>query len=133
MRTQNFPNILTGVFAPMPIEPEARRVRKLSPRALADEAGTAKETIEAIKNEAIRRGFRKVEGERWKLSLSPPGEANRTDKSRLLEVLGITESEFIARFCTQTTTDWVMRCTARKVLRTAEQPLVKSPAVAKRA
>ena len=116
----------------MALEPEARRVRKLSPRALADEAGAAKEKIEAIKNEAIRRGFRKVEGEFWKLSLSPPGEANRTDKSRLLAVLGISESEFIARFCTQTTTDWRMTCTARKVLRTAEQPVVQPPKMAQR-
>jgi hypothetical protein len=43
----------------------------LSPRALADEAGAAKETIEAIKNEAIRRGLRKAEGEFWKLSIIP--------------------------------------------------------------
>lgn len=112
----------------MPLEPEARRVRKLSPGALADEAGAAKEKIEAIKNEAIRRGFRTVEGAAWRLSLSPPGVSNRTNKATLLAVLGISESEFVTRFTSPTQTDWVMRCTARKPLRAAEQPVVKPPA-----
>ena len=39
---------------------------------------------------------------------------------RLLRVLGISESEFIARFTSLVRTDWRMTCTARKVLRTAE-------------
>jgi DNA-binding winged helix-turn-helix (wHTH) protein len=34
--------------------------------------------------------------------------------------LGIWESEYVARFTSPTQTDWVMRCTPRKVLRTAE-------------
>jgi len=83
---------------------------------------------EAIKDEAIRRGLKKAEGQFWKLALSPPGESNRTDKSRLLAVLGISESEYVARFTSVTHTDWVMRCTARKVPRAAEQePVVLPP------
>jgi hypothetical protein len=117
----------------MALEPEARRVRKLSPATLADEVGAAKEKIETIKTEVIRRGLRKVEGELWKLSLSPPGTSNRTDKDRLLAVLGISESEFVARFTSPTQTDWVMRCTARKVLRTSELPVVQPPRMAQRA
>jgi hypothetical protein len=65
--------------------------------------------------------------------LSPPGESNRTDRARLLQVMGISESEFVARFCSLVHTDWVMRCTARKVLRVAEQDPVVLPAKAKRA
>jgi hypothetical protein len=105
----------------MPLDAEAKRLRKLSPAALADEAGALKARNEAIKDEAIRRGLKKAEGQLWKIALTPPGQANRTDKSRLLAVLGISESEYISRFTSPTQTDWVMRCTARKVLRSAEQ------------
>lgn len=114
----------------MPLDPEIKRLRKLPAAALADEAGVLKARTEAIKDEAIRRGLRKAEGELWKISLSPPGESNRTDKAKLLQVLGITESEYTARFTSVSHTDWVMRCTARKVPRMAEEP---APAKAKRA
>jgi hypothetical protein len=50
----------------------------------------------------------------------------------LLQVMGISESEFVARFCSPVHTDWVMRCTARKISRAAEEPVVP-PAKAKRA
>ena len=40
----------------MPLDPEIKRLRKLSPAALADEAGALKARTEAIKDEAIRRG-----------------------------------------------------------------------------
>jgi hypothetical protein len=97
-------------------------------RRAADEAGALTAKTEAIKDEAIRRGLKKAEGQFWKLALSPPGESNRTDKSRLLAVLGISESEYVARFTSVTHTDWVMRCTARKVPRAAEQePVVLPP------
>jgi hypothetical protein len=76
----------------------------------------------------------KAEGEFWKLALTPPGQSNRTDKSRLLAVLGISESEYVTRFTSPTQTDWVMRCTARKVLRVPEQePVVLPPAKPQRA
>ena len=105
----------------MPLDPEIKRLRKLSPAALADEAGALKAKTEAIKDEAIRRGLKRAEGQFWNLALTPPGQSNRTDKSRLLAVLGISEDEYAARFTSPTQTDWVMRCTARKVLRAAEQ------------
>ena len=41
--------------------------------------------------------------------------------------LGISESEYAARFTSPTQTDWVMRCTPKKVLRTAEQEPVVLP------
>ena len=44
-----------------------------------------------------------------------------------LAVLGISESEYETRFTNPTQTDWVMRCTARKVLRTAAQEPVVPP------
>jgi hypothetical protein len=52
----------------------------------------------------------------------PPGQSNRTDESRLLMFLAMSESEYETRFTRPTQTDWVMRCTVRKVLRTAERP-----------
>ena len=111
----------------MPLDPEIKRLRTLSPAALADEAGALKAKTEAIKDEAIRRGLKKAEGQFWKLALTPPGQSNRTDKSRLLMFLAMSESEYETRFTNPTQTDWVMRCTARKVLRTAEQEPVVPP------
>ena len=67
-----------------------------------------------MEDEAIRRGLKKAEGQFWKLALTPPGQSNRTDKSRLLAVLGISEIDYIARYTSPVHTDWVMRCTARK-------------------
>jgi hypothetical protein len=118
----------------MPLDAEAKRLRKLSPAALADEAGALKAKTEAIKDEAIRRGLHRAEGQFWKLSLSPPGQSNRTDKARLLMFIGMSESEYETRFTSPTQTDWVMRCTPRKVLRMARQdPVVLPPAKATRA
>jgi hypothetical protein len=117
----------------MQMDAETKRLRKLSPAALADEAGALKAGTEAIKNEAIRRGLHKAEGQFWKLSLSSPSQSNRTDKARLLAVLGISEAEYVSRYTSAVPTDWVMRCTPRKVLRTAElEPVVPPPAKAQR-
>lgn len=110
----------------MAVDPELKRLRKLAPGALADEAGALKARLEVIKGEAIRRGLRKAEGEAWKLSLSPPGEQNRTDKAGLLRVLGITDAQFVARFTSLVHTDWVMRCTARKAFRVPGDEPVKA-------
>ena len=38
---------------------------------------------------------------------TPPGLSNRTDKARLLAVLGISEIEYIARYTSVIHTDWV--------------------------
>ena len=58
-----------------------------------------------------------------------------TGRNRLQPVtLGISESEYAARFTSPTQTDWVMRCTPKKVLRAAEQePVVLPPPKARRA
>ena len=44
-----------------------------------------------------------------------------------LAFLGMSESEYETRFTSPSQTDWVMRCTPRKVLRTAEQEPVVPP------
>ena len=49
-----------------------------------------------------------------------------TDRVRLLQVLGITETEFVSRFTSPAATDWVMRCTARKIPRAAEVEPVRA-------
>ncbi len=99
----------------MPIAAEIKRLRKLSPGELADEAGAAKATTDAIKDEVIRRGLRRADGIWWKLALSPPSVSNRTDRARLLEALDISDDEVVARFTTPTETDWRLTCTARKI------------------
>ena len=46
-----------------PLDPETKRLRRLSPGALADEALALKKRIDAIKDEAIRRRLKTAEGE----------------------------------------------------------------------
>src|SRR5215469_2310800 len=84
---------------------------KASPAVLADEALSLKTRIDAIKNEAIKRGLRTAEGQTGKITLSPPSSQDRTDRDLLLSVLGITESEYIARFTRPTKTDWRLTIT----------------------
>ena len=81
-----------------PLDPETKRLRRLSPGALADEALALKKRIDAIKDEAIRRRLKTAEGEAGRITLSPPGSQDRTERELLLKVLEITEAEFIARF-----------------------------------
>ena len=66
---------------------------------LADEVGTLEARIDALKAEAIRREIRRAEGEDFRITLTPPGTSQRTDKPLLLQVMGITEAEYTARFC----------------------------------
>jgi len=101
------------------LDPEAKRLRKLAPGALADEAFALKTRIEAIKDEAIRRGLRTAEGEAGKITLTPPGSQDRTDRARVLEVMGITEAEWIARFTRKVSTDWRLTINPRRELRKA--------------
>ena len=68
-----------------------------------------------------------------KLALTPPGQSHRTDKARLLGFLGMSESEYETRFTSPAQTDWVMRCTARKVLRLPEDLPIKAAAKAQHA
>ena len=81
-----------------PLHLETKRLRQLSPGALADEALALKKRIDAIKDEAIRRRLKTAEGEAGRITLSPPGSQDRTERELLLKALDITEAEFIAHF-----------------------------------
>jgi hypothetical protein len=101
------------------LDPEEKRLRGLAPGALADEALALKDRLEALKGEAIRRGLKTAEGAEGRISLSPPGTQDRTDRNLLLQVLGIAESEFVSRFCRRVKTDWRLTITRRRVFRSA--------------
>jgi hypothetical protein len=102
-----------------PTTTASSRLQKLSPDELADQAGRLHDELDMIKSEAIRRGLDRAEGSAWRITLSPPGEQMRTDKRRLLRVLGITAAEFAARYCRPIRTDWRLTITRRKPLRAA--------------
>jgi hypothetical protein len=101
------------------LDPEVKRLRRLSPGDLADEAFILKTRIDAVKDEAIRRGLKTAEGQAGRITLSPPGTQERSDRALLLEVLGISEAEFISRFCRQTKTDWRLTINPRRTFRAA--------------
>jgi hypothetical protein len=101
------------------LDPEIKRLHRLLPGELADEAFVAKMAVDAIKSEAIRRGLTTAEGQAGRIALSPPGSQDRSDRARLLAVLGITEAEFITRFCRPVKTDWRLTITARRIIRAA--------------
>jgi len=101
------------------LDPETKRLRALGPGALADEALALKEQLDALKDEAIRRGLKTAAGAAGRITLSPPGEQYRSDRSLLLQVLGIAESEFVSRFCRQVKTDWRLTITRRRAFRSA--------------
>ena len=72
--------------------------------------------IEALKAEAIRRDLRRAEGVDFRITLTPPATSQRTDKKRLLEVLGISEAEYAARFTFPVHTGWRLTSTALRKL-----------------
>jgi len=96
------------------LPPETKRLRALSPAALADEMGDHETAIEALKAEAIRRGHLRFEGTAYRVVLSPPSTSQRTDTKRLLEVLGMTTAEFTSRFTHTVQTGWRLTCTPPK-------------------
>src|SRR5271170_614616 len=81
------------------LDHEAKRLRNISPGELADAIGALEARLEVLKAEAIRRELHRAEGEAYRIVLTPPGTSQRTDKSLLLKVLGITAAEYTARFC----------------------------------
>jgi hypothetical protein len=97
----------------------ASRLTKLSPAELANTAGWLHDQLGQVKAEAIRRGLDRAESADWRIALSPPGEQMRTDKPRLLRVLGLTAAEFATRYCRPVRTDWRLTITRRKPLRAA--------------
>lgn len=96
---------------PEPLSAEAKRLRKLSPGELADEAGKAKAALGLIKDEAVRRELRRAEGNLFRLTLSPPGRQTRLDRARLEADQG---AGFLAPYLYEEDTTWVMRCSARR-------------------
>lgn len=96
-----------------------RRLAKLSPDQLAAEAGRLHDELDQVKDEAIRRGLHRAESVDWRITLSPPGEQQRTDKPLLLRTLGISTAEFAVRFCHPVRTDWRLTITRRKQFRPA--------------
>ena len=103
----------------VPLDPETKRLRALTPGELADEAFVSKAHIDAIKSEAIRRGLKTAEGQAGRIALSPPSTQDRSDRAVLLEVLGITEAEFISRFTRKVQTDWRLTINPRRTFRAA--------------
>jgi hypothetical protein len=103
----------------LPLSLEAARRRKLTNGQLADEIGGLQRRLDELKAEAIRRELSRAEGLDYRIVLSPPGEQQRTDKSKLLEVMGISASEFAARFCYPVHTGWRLTCTKLRRSETA--------------
>jgi hypothetical protein len=94
------------------LDPETLRLRRLSAGELADEIGELQARVDTLKTEAIRRELSRAQGAAFRIVLTPPGTQMRTDKARLLEVMGISAAEFNARFCNETQTGWRLTCSA---------------------
>jgi hypothetical protein len=62
-----------------------------------------------LRDQALARG--RAEGEDFRITLTPPGTSQRTDKPLLLQVLGISEAEYTARFCHPVQSGWRLTCT----------------------
>jgi ribosomal protein L29 len=100
------------------LDPETKRLRKLSPGELADEVGGIKAEIadleaqlDAHKAEAVRRELREAEGKLFRVTLSPPSSQLRVDSALLRQVMG---EAFVDHFSRIVPLDWVMRCFGRK-------------------
>lgn len=100
-----------------PLDPETKRLRRLSPGELADDVGGPKAQIadleralEQRKAEGIRRGLAEAEGALFRLTLTPPGTSRRLDPRTLSAVFG---DAFVNHFSRDVATDWIMRCSGR--------------------
>jgi hypothetical protein len=100
-----------------PLDPETKRLRRLTPGELADEVGKLKAVIADLelgldrhKAEGVRRGLEVADGDLFHLTLTPPGTSRRLDTRTLLAVFG---DAFVNHFSRDVATDWVMRCFAR--------------------
>jgi hypothetical protein len=87
-------------------------LREFSPGQLADQAGALKARLEAIKQEMIARDVARAEGNLFRLALSAPSRQNRLDREALERAYG---TDFLAPYCHEIDTGWVMRVTARKI------------------
>ncbi len=100
-----------------PLDPETKRLRRLSPGEIADEVGKVKAQIanlddwlQAAKTEAVRRGIEAADGELFHLTLTPPTQQLRIDGVTIRRVMGDQFADHFSRACV---TDWCMRCFAR--------------------
>ncbi len=100
------------------LDPELKRLHKLSPGELADAVGGVKAAIAALdeqldgyKAEAVRRDLREADGTLFRLALSPPTTQARLNSYMLRQVFG---DAFVDHFSRPVEIDWVMRCSARK-------------------
>jgi hypothetical protein len=100
------------------LDPELKRLRKLSPGELADEVGAVKAQIsdleaklDGYKADAIRRGLTEADGKLFRLAFTPPTPQLRLDSKLLRAVFG---DPFADHFSRTVLVDWVMRCSARK-------------------
>jgi hypothetical protein len=100
-----------------PLDPEVKRLRRLTPGELADEVGGLKAQIADLetallhhKVEAIRRGLDVADGQMFHITLTPPTQQLRVDGKTLRRVMG---DPFVDHFSKACDTDWVMRCFAR--------------------
>jgi hypothetical protein len=87
-------------------------LREFSPGQLADQAGALKVQLEAIKQEMIARDVTRAEGTLFRLALTPPGRQNRFDREAFERDYS---TDFLARYCHEIDTGWVMRVNARKI------------------
>jgi hypothetical protein len=101
-----------------PLDPETKRLRKISPGELADEVGQLKAAIAALeaklgayKDEGVRRELREAEGTLFRITLAPPTQQARVDTKTLRLVMG---DPFVDHFSRQVDLDWSLRCFARK-------------------
>lgn len=103
----------------IPLDPETKRLRGMTPAQLADQVGGLKaqiaavdEQLELIKQECVRRNLTSAEGALFDITLSPPGESTRIDKGMLTTVFGVPFVEHFSK--TSPGTSWTLRCTAKK-------------------
>lgn len=100
------------------LDPEIKRLRRLSAGDLADEVGAVKAkladleaTLDGYKTEVVRRDLREVDGKLFRLTLSEPGSRVMVDSVLLRRVMG---DAFADHFSRTIATDWMMRCVARR-------------------
>jgi hypothetical protein len=101
------------------LDPKAKRLRKLTDGQLADEVGQLEARIDALKAQANCRDLHRAEGTLFRITLTPPGTQQRTDKPLLLRALGVSADEFATRFCRTVHPSWRLTCTPLRKLAAA--------------
>jgi len=81
-------------------------------------SGKLEARIDALMAEAIRRRAA-PKAPLFRITLTPPGRQQRTDKPLLLRALEISADEFATRFCRTVHTSWRLTCTPLRKLAAA--------------